>query len=254
MTLLALAKEIEDLTEIRAIWTRLCAGLTAHGIEHVIYVTVDAARRNPFLLCTLPGLYDDFRPEADPFLEWCCNTYTPTRTGQEFMADHAYLPPEAKAFITRAGRLGFRSGLGIPVRLTGSERYGGFNLGTGLDRAAFCDRIVPMAGDLRLLCLLVHRRIEELGLDAPAHIQAEDGFRRLMVAGDDPSGQLQDLSPREREVLYLVARGLSRKECARMCNISVHTVAEYVKSAYRKLGLRNRAEAALFLAREGGAP
>ena len=56
------------------------------------------------------------------------------------------------------------------------------------------------------------------------------------------------LTPREREVLFLIAQGFSRKECARMCMISVNTVSEYAKKAYGKLGLRNRAEAATLLA------
>ena len=47
-----------------------------------------------------------------------------------------------------------------------------------------------------------------------------------------------------------MAQGLSRKDCARLCRISVHTVSDYTKSAYRKLGLRNRAEAANLLARQ----
>ncbi|MFN3211098.1 MAG: LuxR C-terminal-related transcriptional regulator [Roseovarius sp.] len=258
MSLLDLAREIEDLSDISAIWTCLRNGLESRGIVHLIYVTVDQQGENAVLFCTLPELYKDSPPEKDPFLAWCCETYEPTLTGPEFVRDYAYLSPEATRFIAQAGQLGFRSGLGIPVRLTGSSRYGGFNLGTGFDRATFLDRIAPLTDDLRLLCLLVHRRIEEIGLPASGgnrHEEGhEDGFRRLMVAGDDPSGRLKALSPREREVLYLVARGLSRKECARLCNISVHTVADYVKSAYRKLGLRNRAEAAMFLAREGNAP
>ena len=73
----------------------------------------------------------------------------------------------------------------------------------------------------------------------------------MMVApGDAPDG-LDGLTPREREVLFLIARGLSRKECARLCQITVNTVSEYAKSAYRKMGLRNRAEvAALFALRD----
>ncbi|MEX0370382.1 MAG: response regulator transcription factor [Tateyamaria sp.] len=45
-------------------------------------------------------------------------------------------------------------------------------------------------------------------------------------------------------MVYLLARGLSRKEMARVCGISLHTVGDYIKTAYRKLGIHNRAEAA----------
>ena len=66
----------------------------------------------------------------------------------------------------------------------------------------------------------------------------------LRVALAPQTKVTDQLSPREREIIYLIARGLSRKECARLCQISPHTVAEYTKNAYRKLGVRNRFEAA----------
>lgn len=51
------------------------------------------------------------------------------------------------------------------------------------------------------------------------------------------------LSPRERELLEYLARGISRKEAARLMNLSPYTVAEYVQSIYRKLQVRSRGEA-----------
>lgn len=51
------------------------------------------------------------------------------------------------------------------------------------------------------------------------------------------------LSPREQELLEYLARGLSRKEAARVMNISPYTVAEYVQGIYRKLQVRSRGEA-----------
>lgn len=51
------------------------------------------------------------------------------------------------------------------------------------------------------------------------------------------------LSPRERELLEYLARGLSRKEAARIMNLSPYTVAEYVQGIYRKLQVKSRGEA-----------
>jgi DNA-binding NarL/FixJ family response regulator len=51
------------------------------------------------------------------------------------------------------------------------------------------------------------------------------------------------LTPRERQVLELMARGQSRKETARALDLSPFTVAEYVQSIYRKLQVRSRGEA-----------
>lgn len=61
---------------------------------------------------------------------------------------------------------------------------------------------------------------------------------------DGPSDpQTPHLSPRERELLEFLARGLSRKEAARVMEISPHTVAEYMQSIYRKLQVKSRGEA-----------
>lgn len=58
----------------------------------------------------------------------------------------------------------------------------------------------------------------------------------------DPAGAAR-LSPRERELLELLARGMSRKEAARAMGISPNTVAEYVQGIYKKLQVRSRGRA-----------
>ncbi len=59
------------------------------------------------------------------------------------------------------------------------------------------------------------------------------------------------LSPREREVLTLVAKGLSRKESARILDLSVNTVARYIRDVYQKLDISSQAEAAVEACRMG---
>ncbi|MCH8850710.1 MAG: response regulator transcription factor [Chloroflexi bacterium] len=58
------------------------------------------------------------------------------------------------------------------------------------------------------------------------------------------------LSPREREVLALIARGQTNREIAEALVISHHTARNHVASILDKLGLSRRAEAAAFAARE----
>ncbi|HWW03446.1 MAG TPA: response regulator transcription factor [Candidatus Acidoferrum sp.] len=58
-----------------------------------------------------------------------------------------------------------------------------------------------------------------------------------IAAGDD------ELSPREQEVLDLLARGYLYKEIAERLNISVPTVNTYVRRMYEKLHVRSRAQA-----------
>ncbi len=53
----------------------------------------------------------------------------------------------------------------------------------------------------------------------------------------------EDLSPREQEVLELLARGYLYKEIAERLNISVPTVNTYVRRMYEKLHVRSRAQA-----------
>jgi DNA-binding NarL/FixJ family response regulator len=51
------------------------------------------------------------------------------------------------------------------------------------------------------------------------------------------------LSEREQEVLSLIATGSTNKEIAVLLHLSPHTVKEHTSAIYRKLGVRNRAEA-----------
>jgi DNA-binding CsgD family transcriptional regulator len=53
---------------------------------------------------------------------------------------------------------------------------------------------------------------------------------------------LHDLTPREREVAQLLARGASNEEIARALWISRHTVKDHAKAVYAKLGVASRAE------------
>ena len=60
---------------------------------------------------------------------------------------------------------------------------------------------------------------------------------------------LQPLSPREREVLRLIARGHSNRQIARELGIGVQTVKTHVSSILTKLDLKDRVQAAIFALR-----
>jgi DNA-binding NarL/FixJ family response regulator len=57
------------------------------------------------------------------------------------------------------------------------------------------------------------------------------------------NGETVELSPREREVLELLARGYLYKEIAEMLQIGVQTVNTYIRRIYEKLHVRSRAQA-----------
>jgi two-component system, NarL family, response regulator LiaR len=59
------------------------------------------------------------------------------------------------------------------------------------------------------------------------------------------------LTPREREVLALIARGMPNKLIARELDVAEKTVKAHVSSILAKLGVADRTQAALFAVREG---
>ena len=60
------------------------------------------------------------------------------------------------------------------------------------------------------------------------------------------------LTPREREVLSLIAEGKSNKEIARHLRLSEKTVKAHVSAVLAKLGLQDRTQAAVYAVRYGG--
>jgi Response regulator containing a CheY-like receiver domain and an HTH DNA-binding domain len=61
----------------------------------------------------------------------------------------------------------------------------------------------------------------------------------------------QQLSPREREVLRLVAKGRTNKEIAEQLSLSVRTVERHRSSIMNRIGLHNRAELVAYAVRQG---
>ena len=67
-----------------------------------------------------------------------------------------------------------------------------------------------------------------------------DAFRAGERVGGD--AELDELTPREREVLQLIARGYMYKEIAARLHLSVKTVESHVSNVLRKLQLSSRHE------------
>jgi DNA-binding NarL/FixJ family response regulator len=77
-------------------------------------------------------------------------------------------------------------------------------------------------------------------------------FRRCTKPGQD-SEESDQLSDGEMEVLQLVAHGVDNQEIADSLHLSIQTVANRLRSIYRKLGVDNRTAAALYALRRGWA-
>lgn len=74
----------------------------------------------------------------------------------------------------------------------------------------------------------IARRVAQCFPNTPAQSETDDN---------------QSLSPREREVLEMLARGFLYKEIAEALSISIRTVDTYIRRIYEKLHVRSRAQA-----------
>lgn len=75
--------------------------------------------------------------------------------------------------------------------------------------------------------------------------------RRLLNHFREPESEDAGLTAREREVLTLLAKGLTVAGVAELLGITANTASGYVKNVYRKLNVSCRAEATLEAARRG---
>ncbi|WP_328525501.1 response regulator transcription factor [Kribbella sp. NBC_00359] len=108
--------------------------------------------------------------------------------------------------------------------------------------SAFVDKTAPNA---EVLCAIRHAAVAAASFTATGLMHAL--ARRGQVAGgqsvSDPVAVCLALSPREQEVLSLLATGRSVPEIAGAMFVSLSTAKTYVSRVYEKLGAVNRANA-----------
>jgi DNA-binding NarL/FixJ family response regulator len=83
------------------------------------------------------------------------------------------------------------------------------------------------------------------------HPRAQQHLMRGIAEPETPS-PFGTLTPRERDVLSLLARGDSNKRIAAALNLSIGTVKGYVSAIFEKLGVDDRTQAALLVAKHEG--
>ncbi|WP_223166924.1 response regulator transcription factor [Nonomuraea sp. SYSU D8015] len=100
-------------------------------------------------------------------------------------------------------------------------------------------------------------------IDAIRHVHAGDAvvspstLRRMLdkfaaqLSSEEPVAAAADLTPREREVLLMVARGLSNMEIANRLEVAEATVKTHLGRVLAKLGLRDRAQVVVYAYESG---
>jgi len=143
-------------------------------------------------------------------------------------------PARAEEHFERAMELNRRMGASTWLAHTAYE-YGRFLLGRG---AASRERAEALLGEATSLA-------EQIGMEGL--LGKIHGLGISAVAVDLPDS----LSPREAQILALVAEGLSNREIGGRLSISEHTAANHIRSILRKTESANRTEAASYAHRHG---
>ena len=110
---------------------------------------------------------------------------------------------------------------------------------------------VVAAGDALIAPAVTRRLIEEFAARPEPGPAAEPGPRPALGSASAPGLPLTGVTPREREVLVLVGRGLSNGEIAERLHISAATAKAHVARLFSKLDARDRVQLVV-LAYEAG--
>ena len=111
-----------------------------------------------------------------------------------------------------------------------------------IDDSALADRLAALLGG-----------VAGLSLVAPGHVADAAIVSRQPQSGAEAQTETQgaELTPRELDVLVLMAEGASNKAIAKQLGISVHTAKFHVGSILDKLDATGRTDAVAHAARRG---
>ncbi len=131
------------------------------------------------------------------------------------------------------------SALGLPDRvLAAAVAYQ-----SGCEPRPYRETLTPASAARRLQERVRAGELDPVAVDAVLHA----GGHRTDRPGARPDG----LTPREVDVLRLVARGASNKEIATALVISEKTARNHVERTYAKIGVSNRIGASMYALRHG---
>jgi DNA-binding NarL/FixJ family response regulator len=170
------------------------------------------------------------------------------------------LPPLAGAFTSQVALLeaSLRREMEVAMVVALNDGASAVALARALRarRPAIKVAVLTMAPDAATVRAARSHAIDGVLLASLPLAEIADGIRRI-AAGERivpvqpqqqlmqnaTSGTLRKLSPRQRDVLELLANGHSNDEVADQLHLSVNTVKYHVRGLYRRLGVHTRAQA-----------
>lgn len=93
--------------------------------------------------------------------------------------------------------------------------------------------------------------IRQVVLDGRPYVSPRVAGVLTHALQEDTADPIDQLSPREYDVLLLMPYGLSNEQIAAKLNLEKQTVKNYTRSMFRKLGVTSRLEAAIYAYRHG---
>jgi len=131
------------------------------------------------------------------------------------------------------------------VRIIMVTVYGNPDLIFKALRAGACGYLLKRCTPEELITAV--REVQQGGAPMSREIarQVISYFQGLSKPPDNPASEVENLSPREREILDLLTQGFSDKEIADRIGVKHGTVRWHLQHVYEKLHVRSRTEAAL---------
>jgi DNA-binding CsgD family transcriptional regulator len=199
-------------------------GLRDHfAIEHLVYHSVNSTGQQYAVLTYSPDWVDRYLERdyarIDPVVQGCFRRFHPVDWKNLDWSGRA-----SRAFLAEALEAGVgNQGYSVPIRGPNGQ-FALFSVSDRASDAKWAKFAQEHVGELILIAHFINQKALE--------IERGTDFRSV-----------RRLSPREVDVLTLLATGLSRSQAAESLDISEHTLRAYLESARLKLDAQNTTHA-----------
>ncbi len=207
-------------------------GLREHlDVEHVVYHSVNSTGQQYAALTYSPDWVDHYLAEdfarIDPVVQGCFRRFNPVNWKNLDWSGKA-----TRAFLGEALAAGVgNQGYSVPIRGPNGQ-FALFTVSHRAEDDAWERFTAERVSDLILIAHFINQKA-------------------LEIEGGHDLHAMQSLSPREIDVLCMLAMGLNRAQAAESLAISEHTFRTYVESARFKLGATNTTQAVARAVAEG---